>query len=54
MKINKLTEVATGSAMEVHRRLGPGLLESAYQEGMARELSIRGVPFAHEQPLPLN
>jgi GxxExxY protein len=54
MKINKLTEVVIGSAIEVHRRLEPGLLESAYQECMARELSIRGVPFAREQPLPLN
>ena len=54
MKINTLTEVVIGSAIEVHRRLGPGLLESAYQECMARELSIRGVPFAREQPLPLN
>lgn len=42
-----------GAALEVHRALGPGLLESAYQKCLALELSARGVPFAREVPIPL-
>jgi GxxExxY protein len=40
-----------GAAMEVHRRLGPGLLEKAYQEALAIELTERNVPFATEVEL---
>lgn len=43
----------TGAAIEVHRRLGPGLLESAYQECLAHELMLRGIPFDYEVQLPL-
>lgn len=39
--------------MEVHRALGPGLLESAYQQCLCRELTVRGIPFERERPLPL-
>lgn len=39
--------------MEVHRMLEPGLLESAYEECLCRELSVRGVPFERERALPL-
>ena len=42
-----------GAAIEVHRRLGPGLLESAYQACLARELSLRNVPFEREVSLPI-
>ena len=42
-----------GAAIEVHRALGPGLLESAYQECLCRELTLRHVPFARQVPLPL-
>jgi GxxExxY protein len=52
-KINELTEAIIGSAIEVHRLLGPGLLESAYQESLARELTLRQIPFEREKPLPL-
>jgi GxxExxY protein len=41
----KLTEQIIGAAIEVHRELGPGLLESAYLACMCRELSLRGIPF---------
>jgi GxxExxY protein len=53
LKINELTEAIIGAAIEVHRLLGPGLLESAYQESLARELTLRQIPFEREKPLPL-
>src|SRR4051812_27107750 len=42
-----------GSAIEVHRELGPGLLESAYCHCLAHELTRRGIPFLREYPLPV-
>ncbi len=50
----ELTHKIIGAAMEVHRAIGPGLLESAYQACLARELSVRGIPFEKEKPLPLD
>jgi GxxExxY protein len=52
-QINLLTHEVIGAAIEVHRKLGPGLLESAYQECLCRELVLRGTPFERERPLPL-
>jgi GxxExxY protein len=52
--INKLTESVIGGAVEVHRALGPGLLESAYEICLCRELSLRSVPFECQKPLPLS
>lgn len=51
--VNDLTGVIIGAAIEVHRSLGPGLLESVYHECLARELEIHGVPFKFKWPLPL-
>jgi len=51
--VNDLTRVIIGAAIEVHRHLGPGLLESAYHLSLARELEILGVPFRFKCPLPL-
>ncbi len=42
-----------GAAIEVHKALGPGLLESAYEQCLCRELSIRGIPFERQVPLPV-
>jgi GxxExxY protein len=49
----RLTEQIIGAAIEVHRALGPGLLESAYRTCLARELTIRGIPFETDRALPL-
>ena len=43
--LNRLTEPIIGAAMEVHRPLGPGLLESAYEECLCYELNERGIRF---------
>lgn len=48
-----LTERIIGAAIEVHRKLGPGLLESAYRECFARELLLRSIAFERELPIPL-
>lgn len=39
--------------MEVYRVLGPGLLESAYEECLCYELDLRGLPYKHQKPLPV-
>ena len=51
MDLNQITEQIIGAAIEVHRHLGPGLLESAYQKCLCRELELRGVPFECERIL---
>lgn len=51
--INSLTYEIIGAAIEVHRHLGPGLLESSYRECLCHELSIREVGFRREYSLPL-
>ena len=48
-----LTHAIIGAAIEVHRALGPGLLEAVYEECLARELAIRGIPFERQKPIPL-
>jgi len=48
-----LTEQIIGAAMEVHRGLGPGLLESAYAACLGRELELRGIAFEREKPMPV-
>jgi GxxExxY protein len=51
--LNEITHEVIAAAMEVHRSLGPGLLESAYQACLCRELTVRGIPFQRERTLPL-
>jgi GxxExxY protein len=48
-EINRLTEQIIGAAIEVHRDLGPGLLESAYQRALAHEFSLRGMAFEEQK-----
>ena len=49
-----LTDKIIGAAIEVHKILGPGLLESAYQVCMEHESALRGIPFERQVDLPLN
>jgi GxxExxY protein len=51
--INDLSSAIIGAAIEVHRTLGPGLLESAYEQCLAQELSLREIPFERQKPLPV-
>src|SRR5215207_324750 len=51
--LNDLTYETIGAAIEVHRTLGPGLLESSYRECLCRELLLRGIGFKREYGLPL-
>ena len=53
MKVTRdeLTEKVIGCAIAVHRELGPGLLESTYEQCLARELSLNGVGFEMQVPL---
>lgn len=53
MEHNDLTKAVIGAAIEVHRTLGPGLLESAYEECLSRELTLREIPFRRQVPLPI-
>ena len=53
MEINEVTGTVIGAAIEVHRALGPGLLESAYEECLCRELTLRNIPFQRQHPLPV-
>jgi GxxExxY protein len=50
---NRVSHLIIGAAIEVHRALGPGLLESSYEECLAHELSLRGVAFRRQVALPL-
>ncbi|MBF0103279.1 MAG: GxxExxY protein [Desulfobacterales bacterium] len=50
---DKLSNEIIGAAIEVHRHLGPGLLESAYEECFCKELSIRKIEFERQKKLPV-
>ena len=50
---NELTHKIIGAAIEVHRELGPGLLESAYEECLAHEFMLRGLAYERQKPLPV-
>ena len=52
-EINKITEGIIGAAIEVHRHLGPGLLESAYQSALAYELRQQGYKVEEQKQLPM-
>jgi GxxExxY protein len=50
---NALSRRIIGAAIEVHRELGPGLLESAYEACLCRELTLQGIEFERQVPLPV-
>jgi GxxExxY protein len=53
MEINKITEEIIKCAIEVHRNLGPGLLESAYEECLCYEFGLHSIPFRRQIVLPV-
>jgi GxxExxY protein len=53
METNDITQAIIGAAIEVHKRLGPGLLESAYRACLAYELRKRGFEVVEEKPVPV-
>jgi len=53
MDINELTGSVIGAAIEVHKALGPGLLESVYEECLCRELNLRGIPYQRQKEIPI-
>ena len=50
---NELTEAIIGAAIDVHRQLGPGLLEKVYEEALCYELKLRGIPFKRQVLVPI-
>ncbi len=53
MEVNQITEKIIGCAIEVHKHLGPGLLESAYEECLAFELQKAGLKIERQKPVPV-
>ena len=53
MRDKELSHAIIGAAIEIHRTLGPGLLEAVYEECLARELGLRAIPFERQKPIPL-
>ncbi len=53
MDINELSSKIIGGAIEVHKALGPGLLESAYEECIFHELNLQGFSLERQKPLPV-
>ena len=51
--MNDLTGEVIGAAIEVHKALGPGLLESAYKECLCHELELRNIVYERQKPLPV-
>lgn len=52
--LDELTYKIIGCAIEVHKQLGPGLLESVYEKCFVRELSIQNIPFRKQEIIPIN
>ena len=54
MKFDELSNSVIGCALEVHRELGPGLLESTYEQCFAHELKLKDIRFKLQHPLPVD
>jgi GxxExxY protein len=53
MKDSDLTRLIIGAAIDIHRNLGPGLLEAVYEECLAKEFTLRNIPYERQKPIPL-
>ena len=53
-ELNRLTERIIGCAIEVHRHLGPGLLESVYEEALCVEFDLQGIHYRRQVTVPAN
>ena len=53
MEFDELSNQVIGCALEVHKHLGPGLLESAYEQCLANEMRLTGMSFKMQHPLPV-
>jgi GxxExxY protein len=53
MKDIDLTHSIIGAAIDIHRNLGPGLLEAVYEECLAKEFTLRDIPYERQKPIPL-
>ena len=51
MNVNRITQSVIGAAIEIHRILGPGLLEEAYQKALERELKLQHISFESQKQL---
>jgi len=51
---NEISKEIIGASIEVHRALGPGLMESTYEECLCQELKMRDIPFERQKPLPVS
>ena len=54
MELNQLTSQIIGAAIEVHREIGPGLLESTYEECLCKEFELNGLGFVRQKEIPVN
>ncbi|TWH51616.1 GxxExxY protein [Sporomusa sp. KB1] len=54
LNMNRLTGLVIGAAVEVHRMLGPGYLESVYEEALSAEFTMQNIPFERQKTISIN